>query len=219
MHLMFDLDGTLADSRVGITRCIQHALTEAGAIAPPLEELTRYVGPPLSAAFASLLRTDDMRQIQRAITSYRRCFDLVGLVENRLFPGIPEMLLAFEAAGHDMFVVTSKPRLYALRILEHLGIRSMFRAVHGPELEARRYTKEGLIREALVSAPPGTNHAIMIGDRAEDVHGAEANGLGTVAVAWGYGDPQELDAARPDRIVASPGELMAYVLELESAST
>lgn len=118
MQLMFDLDGTLTDSRVGVTRCLAHALGEAGVVIPPVEELTRYVGPPLASSFATLLNTFDAQLIERAIETYRRRFEQVGMFENGLFPGIVEMLEEFQNAGHDLFVVTAKPRRYAVQILE-----------------------------------------------------------------------------------------------------
>jgi phosphoglycolate phosphatase len=211
MQLMFDLDGTLTDSRVGVTRCIQHALIEAGMVVPPIEDLTRYVGPPLPASFATLLRTSDAQQIEKTIASYRRRFEQLGMFENSLYPGIAETLRAFEQRGHEMYVVTAKPRAYALRILEHFGITQLFRGVYGPELDAREYSKESLIREARIGTSAHAGRAVVIGDRAEDVRGAKRNGLGSVGVTWGYGDREELKAAQPDRIVESTGELMAYI--------
>jgi phosphoglycolate phosphatase len=122
-----------------------------------------------------------------------------------------ETLEAFEAAGYAMCVVTAKPRVYALRILEHFAIAQLFRSVHGPELSARDYTKESLIREACVGAPQRISLTVMIGDSGEDVRGAKSNGIGSVAVTWGYGDREELEAAQPDRIVASSTELRDYI--------
>jgi phosphoglycolate phosphatase len=210
MQLMFDLDGTLTDSRVGVTRCIQHALAEAGVVAPPAEELTRYVGPPLAGSFETLLGTSDAQQVEEAIAAYRRRFEHVGIFENSLYPDIAEMLAVFEAASHELCVVTAKPRVYALRILEHFGIARLFRGVHGPELGARHYTKESLIREARASAST-LAEAAMVGDRAEDIRGAKSNGVGSVAVTWGYGNREELEGAQPDRIVASCSELLEYI--------
>ena len=208
---MFDLDGTLTDSRLGVSRCIQHALAEAGAVAPSIEELTRYVGPPLPGSFATLLGTSNAQHIERAIAAYRHRFDQIGIFENRVYPGMVETLEAFEAAGYGMCVVTAKPRVYALRVLEHVGIARLFRGVYGPELSARDYTKESLIREACEGTPEPTGRAVMIGDRGEDVRGAKSNGIGSVAVTWGYGDREELEAAQPDRIVASCSELRDYI--------
>lgn len=208
---MFDLDGTLTDSREGVIRCIQQALVEADIVPPSIEELTRYVGPPLPASFATLLGTSDVERIERAIATYRHRFEQVGMFENRLYPGIPEMLAAFGVADHEMCVVTAKPRAYAVQILEYFGIARLFCGVYGPELGDRSYTKASLIREACIGMSARAVRAVMIGDRAEDVHGAKSNDLGSVAVTWGYGDREELEGAQPDRIVVSSGELVEYI--------
>ena len=121
------------------------------------------------------------------------------------------MLAAFAAAGHDLSVVTGKPRVYAVRVLNHFGIVQLFRGVYGPELGARDHTKASLIRAACVEAPAPASPAAMIGDRADDVIGARSTGVGAVAVTWGYGDRSELEAAGPDRIVTSSPELVDYI--------
>jgi phosphoglycolate phosphatase len=216
MLLLFDLDGTLTDSRPGIARCLEHALADAGAAVPSIEELSRYVGPPLADSLASLLGTADGSRIERAIEAYRRRFEQIGMFENQLYPAIVETLTAFEAAVHVMSVVTIKPRVYARRILEHFEIARLFRGVYGPEMDARNCTKAALIRDACADAWAEAGRVIMIGDRAEDVHGARAVGAGAVAVAWGYGSRDELEAAGPDRIVASCGELRDYVGNMAS---
>jgi phosphoglycolate phosphatase len=208
---MFDLDGTLSDSRPGITRCIQHALGQAGAVVPPPEDLTRYVGPPLARSFATLLGTSDAGRIEAAIGAYRARYEAVGIFESRLYPGIREMLSAFEGAGHEMCVVTAKPTVYARRVLEHFDVSRLFRGVYGPGLSARDYSKTSLIRDAIDDAPGGLQGTVMLGDRAEDVQGARSNAIGAVAVAWGYGTHEELEQAMPDRIVTSTGELEEYV--------
>lgn len=209
MQVMFDLDGTLTDSRVGVVRCIAQALEDAGVESPPTDELRQYVGPPLAASFERLLRTDDADRIERAIAVYRHRFERVGMFENHLYPGVADMLDAL-TPHHELHVVTAKPRVYAIRILEHFGLSKRFRSVNGPELGARNYTKESLIRE-VVARLRGTQEGLMVGDRAEDVLGAKRNAVRTVAVSWGYGDRYELEAASPDRIVDSSDELVEHV--------
>ena len=211
MHLLFVLDGTLTDSREGIVRCIQHALAEVGAFVRPLEELTHYVGPPLPASFAALLGTTDVARVDAALAAYRRRFERVGMLENRLFPGIAEALEECAGAGHGICVVSAKPRVYSRRILKHFAIASLIRGVYGPGLGDRAYTKESLIREACLREQVQGNRAVMIGDRAEDVLGAKRNGVDAVAVTWGYGEREELEAARPSCIVTSCDELLDYI--------
>jgi phosphoglycolate phosphatase len=211
MHLLFDLDGTLTDSREGVVRCIQHALAELGILVPPVEELTRYVGPPLPSSFATLLGTSDPARIELAIAAYRQRFERVGIFENALYPGIEEALAEFAAAGRCLCVVTAKPRFYARQILEHFNVAKLFRGIYGPELGQRQYSKESLIREACVEEKVTPLKAIMIGDRAEDILGAKRNALYSVGATWGYGEREELEAAQPDCLVTSSEELVEYI--------
>jgi ribonucleotide monophosphatase NagD (HAD superfamily) len=139
------------------------------------------------------------------------------MFENSLYPGIGEMLAIFGAMGYDMYIVTAKPCAYARQILEHFGIVQWFREVHGPELGERTYTKESLIGAARLRTKD-VSPAVMIGDRAEDVSGAKMNGMGSVAVTWGYGERDELEAAQPDAIVASSQELIDYVCSTQTNS-
>lgn len=208
MHVLFDLDGTLTDSRAGIARCIQHALGELGVMCPDEETLTEYVGPPLAAAFSALLETSDHAQIDRAIAAFRRRFEPVGMFENALYPGVAEAILELAAIGFRLSVVTAKPHVYATKILEHFGLADHFSRVYGPELADRTYSKEGLIRQACVMERLSPHDAVMVGDRVEDILGAKANGLRSVAVLWGYGNDAELEAAQPDHIVTTSAELV-----------
>lgn len=218
MQILFDLDGTLADSRDGITSCLLHALADAGAPAPPPEGLSACIGPPLATSLANLLGTSDPRRIERAIAVYRRRYEEEGILQHVLYPGILDMLSALRDDGHWLGVVTAKPRVYAMRIVEHLGIRLLVPRVVGPDLSARRYTKETLIQSACAEwrISPG---AVMVGDRGDDVSGAKANGLRAVGVTWGYGSFDELRAAGADRLVNHPAEVVRLVSETQESTS
>jgi phosphoglycolate phosphatase len=207
MNLLFDLDGTLTDPGVGITRCIQHALRGLGREAPACAELERFVGPPLAGTFAELLASGDADLVARAIALYRERFGVLGLFENALYPEIPAALAALAAQGHHLWVVTSKPTVYARRIVEHFGLRDRFRAVYGSELDGRNTDKTDLIREVLDREGLHPEDTWMIGDRALDVRGGRRNRVWTAGVLWGYGSEVELRGEQPDRLLRHPAEL------------
>ncbi len=211
VHLLFDLDGTLTDPLLGISRCLSHAVVALGRSPPDLAGLARFVGPPLRATFAELLETDDKGEIERAVAAYRERFGRVGLYENAVYPGIPDALEALAAAGHRQWVVTSKPHPYARRIVGHFGLESWFEGVYGAELDGRNSDKADLVR--LVVATEGLDPAAtwMIGDRDLDVRGGRSNGTRTAGVLWGYGTLAELAAAGPDLLVARPDELVGQL--------
>ncbi len=218
-YLFFDLDGTLTDSRPGIVASYRHAMAVLGREAPADAELTRYVGPPLGECLAVLLQTGDAALVERAIAAYRSRFERVGMFENALYPGVDEAIAALARSGRDLFVVTAKPAPYARRILEHFGIAGFFRRVHGPQLGDRRHTKATLVRALLASTGIAPDSAVMIGDRADDVVGARENGLGAVAVTWGYGCRDELEAAGADALVDSTAGLLDYIARAKGAGT
>lgn len=205
--LLFDLDGTLTDPREGITRCIAHALVRMGRTAPPLDELVFAIGPPLRPTFGRLLETDDRERIEAALAAYRERFATVGLFENALYANIRESLQAAHDAGHRLYLATSKPHVYATRILDHFGIATYFSGVYGSELDGRRDDKGELIAHLLASEQLAAAECRMFGDRMHDVLGAAKNGVETIGVTWGFGSHNELTTAGARALCHAPGDL------------
>lgn len=207
MNLLFDLDGTLTDPFPGITRSLIYALTELGYAAPEADALRWCIGPPLRKTLARLLQTDDETRIHTAIAKYRERFTTVGLFENEVYPGIPEALATLGARGHRLFVATSKPQVYAQRIIEHFGLNAHFSHVYGSELDGTRGDKGELIAHIIRQENLKASEVLMIGDREHDVLGALCNGIQTVGVLWGYGTEEELRNAGAARVVSETVEL------------
>ncbi len=218
MNILFDLDGTLTDPYQGIRNCIAHALDRMGAPVP--ERLEWCVGPPLRESFAKLLEGRPGGDVEQAMALYRERFAERGMYENALYPGVPEMLGALTAAGHALFVATSKPWVYAEKIVEHFGLSRHFRRVHGAELDGTRTAKGELIRYILEREGIEAPQTVMVGDREHDLIGAANNGLRAVAAGWGYGSREELSSQHPEAIIAAPIKAGAYLLamSLESSS-
>ena len=208
-HIFFDLDGTLIDPRDGIVRSLQYALEAMGAAIPETASLECFIGPPLAGTFGHLLGTEDRERIQQAIAAYRVRFGTTGLFESRVYEGIRDALRTLHASGRSLWIVTSKPTVYSEVIVEHHGLRPYFRKVYGSELNGDRTDKAVLIRYVLETEGLSPREVLMVGDRAHDVLGARANGVGCLAVRWGFGSEDELESARPDAIVSSTVELTA----------
>jgi len=205
--LFFDLDGTLTDPREGITRCLQYGVERLGRPSPEQAELVQYIGPPLRWTFPRLLGTDDADLVEAAIRHYRVRYADVGLFENELYPGVPEMLAALKGRGFKLYVATSKPTVYADRIIRHFGIDCYFEDVFGPELDGRFDDKTELVAHILQVLPVEPQDAVMIGDRASDIASGKSNGTRTIGVTYGFGDLAELAEAEPDCICKSPVEI------------
>ena len=216
MNLLFDLDGTLTDPHEGILRCLQHALVTLGHPLPDATTLERFIGPPLAESFQVLLGTTDELQLQKAIAAYRSRFSVQGIFENQLYPDVPSGLSSLCASGHRLWIVTSKPKIYAQRIVAHFGLGRYFQAVYGSELNGERANKAELIRYVLDQENLVVKDTLMIGDREHDVLGARANDLGAVGVMWGYGSTAELKSAKPAALVNSVAELIECVCRLAS---
>ncbi len=211
--ILLDLDGTLTASGPGIANCARHALRTVGHPGLGEDALRGFVGPPLAESFATLagLPAD---QVPTAVAAYRERYLRVGMFENEVYPGIPELLRDLAAAGRTLAVATSKVEAYAERVLAHFGLAPFFQVVVGSELDGRRTAKREVVAEALtrLAAFGDVRRAVMIGDRQFDVVGAQANGLPSVAVLWGYGSVQELNAAGATALVTDTVELAGLLL-------
>ena len=210
--VLFDLDGTLTDPREGITRCIAYALERMGLVPPPLDDLTFAIGPPLRASLAKLIGTDSRDEVERAIGHYRERFADVGLFENAPYEGIAPALARLREAGLPLFVATSKPRVYAERIVRHFALDAHFEAVHGCELDGTREDKRDLLAHLLPHHGLDPRVTAMVGDRGADMIAARHHGANAVGVLWGYGSRDELQAAGASHCAAAPGDLAPILL-------
>jgi len=211
MILLFDLDGTLTDPRSGIVGCIRFALEQLGSPCPSDDVLAAFIGPPLRATFATLLETTDASRVEAAMDLYRQRFVCSGLYDNRVYAGVPDMLEQAREMATAMYVATSKPAVYAERIVQHFGLDHHFRKVYGPELDGRREDKVELVAYLLANEGVDAKAAVMVGDRAADVRSAKANGVESIGVLWGYGSERELLDAGADVLCKTPSELAAHL--------
>jgi len=209
--ILFDLDGTLTDPAEGITRSIAYALGRMGLEPPPLADLTFAIGPPLRRSLARLIGSEAHEAIERTLAFYRERFADVGLFENAVYDGIVETLTELSADGAALYVATSKPRVYAERIVRHFGLDAHFLAVHGCELDGTREDKRDLLAHLLPRHAIDPRDAVMIGDRGADMVAARHHGVRAVGALWGYGSREELEAAGAHALCALPREIPASV--------
>jgi phosphoglycolate phosphatase len=209
--LLFDLDGTLMDSQLGIVRCFQYALGQLGRPCPADAVLASFIGPPLRSAFATLLAGPEPAAIERAVALYRQRLADVGLYENRVYDGVPAMLARAQMLASALYVVTSKMTLFARRGLAHFALDHAFTDVYGCEPDGRLEDKAELLAHVLATERIPAEAAIMIGDRAVDILAARANGVSSIGVLWGYGSEAELVDGGVDELCVAPHELDACV--------
>lgn len=212
-YILFDLDGTLTDSRPGIINSLQHALRFYGIERPP-EDLIQFIGPPLAYTFREGFGFSPERE-KEAVAKYREYFADKGIFENAVYPGVESMLRALCGAEKTLAVATSKPEEYSKRILEHFGIARYFRFIAGSRMDETRSDKAEVIAYALSSCGvPSAADAIMVGDRNTDIAGARKNGAESVGILYGYGGREELRSAGADHIIATVPELTDFLLSV-----
>ena len=207
--VLFDLDGTLTDPETGISRSIRHALDALGARYPDDASLKTWIGPPLLESFSAWLKSDELAA--KAVASYRERFSSVGLYENVLYPGIEQCLRELRDREFRLFVATSKPTVFAERIIDHFELRQFFDAVYGSELDGRLADKADLIGHVLDSAKLGRKETVMVGDRRHDMLGAAHHDVASIGVLWGFGSRDELESAGAGALCARVGELPTMI--------
>ncbi len=205
--ILFDLDGTLTDPKIGITTSVQYALQKMGIKEEDPDGLIPFIGPPLLTSFKELYHMSDKEAVQ-AIGYYRERFSVTGLYENKVYEGMEELLANLKIRGKKLIVATSKPTEFSVQILEHFGLKQYFAAIVGSNFDGTRTEKSDVIEFALSGENiTDLSKVVMIGDRKYDISGAKQNHIDVIAVAYGYGSQEELAAADPDYIVSSVSEL------------
>jgi len=209
-HILFDLDGTLVDSREAIRAALDHALQSLGRHYPTDCPVERLIGTPLVDIFRE--QFDIVGETaERAIMHYREHYDRQAQAGTRVYEHVAETLERLCASGVGLFVATVKPSPIAEKVLREMGLHHYFRGVAGSSMDHARRDKGDIIRHALQRHDLEAGHSVMVGDRAQDIHGARQNGLYAVGVTYGFGSLSELSAAGPDHLVACASEIPALL--------
>ena len=208
--ILFDLDGTLTDSGEGIINCAIYALEYYGLPIPSREELRSIVGPPLHKSLVKF--GVPVEEADNAVAKYRERYIPIGKFENTPYPGVQDLLERLKADGHHLFVATSKPEAMSVEILEHFGLAHYFDRICGASLDTSRSSKEAVIAYLLNECGAQEN-AIMVGDTDFDVIGANAHGIPTIGVSWGYGTVESMEKAGAAAIVHTMDELYTALVK------
>ena len=211
-YLLFDLDGTLTEPFEGITKSVSYALASCGIEENDLENLKKFIGPPLVDAFMEYYGFDETKA-KYALEKYRERFSRVGWMENKVYPGIPELLSDLKNDGRILVIATSKPEFFTQNIINHFDLTKYFDSVVGATMDEKRNTKAEIIKEIFdrFKLYGKENEVIMIGDRKHDIFGAKAFNIKSAGVRWGYADDGELEAAGADYIFNNIDELRNFL--------
>jgi len=206
--VLFDLDGTITDSKMGITKSAQYALAQYGIKVDNLDELEKFIGPPLADSFKEFYGFSNEKAIE-AVEHYRVYYKEKGLYDNILYPMVEDMLIELKACGKTLVIATSKPTVFAKKILDHYDISKYFVDIVGSNLDGTRNAKDEVIMHALSNLDDvKLDSVVMIGDREHDLIGAQKNNIEAIGVTYGFGSYDELKEHNPAYIVNSVDELM-----------
>ncbi len=228
--VIFDLDGTLIDSRIGIHSSVVHTLQVMGSEAVGQDVLSQFIGPPLIDSFQRVCGMSEA-DAERAVAVYKDYFAVEGIKGYEVYEDVPEMLWLLRASGVAMAIATTKDEVFARQILLEADLLPYFTEVIGSDHEGTMLRKPELIAAALSAvqsaagvaaptassagaAPPADSspRMAMVGDHGLDVLGAKANGIAAIAVAYGFGDLDDIKEAGPDHIAESVLELRQLLL-------
>ena len=213
-YILFDLDGTLTDSREGILNCVRAAIEDYGDPVPEEETLLRFIGPPLQDSFVRFCGYSPAKAAQ-AVERFRSRYEPVGQYENQAAPGMEAMMGRLREKGYVLALASSKPQNLCDSICARFGFAPHFSALVGSPPKGD-WEKEDVIREALRQLGLTAGDAarvLMVGDRKFDVLGARACGVDCAGVEFfGYAPPGELQEAGAVAVVSTAEELEAFIL-------
>jgi len=205
--ILFDLDGTLTDPKVGITRSVQYALRHFDINVENPDDLCKFIGPPLRDSFKEFYGFDD-DSAEIATEKYRERFRTTGIYENEIYDGMEDLLRKLKSSGKTLIVATSKPTDFAKIVLEHFNVDKYFSFISGSEMNGERTDKAEVLKYAFEKCNiHDMSSCIMIGDRKFDIIGAKSVGISSIGVLYGYGGKEELMEADADYLAEDIREL------------
>lgn len=210
-HLIFDLDGTLINSKLGLHNSLDYMLTQMNIDLNGAEIVDQLIGPPIQDGLKKVLGFDD-KQVDLGVRLFREYYSQRGLYEGELYPGILELLEELLQQGKRLYVATSKKDQFVSIVLRHFELDRYLVDSQGAG-DGGRHTKAGLITELMDrnQITPSAN-VVMIGDTKYDLVGGKANEISTIAVGYGFGNSEELRALNPDYFVEEVEELFELLV-------
>lgn len=209
-NILFDLDGTIIDSKEGILNSVCYALDKMGREIPDKKDLMCFIGPPLSYSFATFCGMNE-EETEKAVAFYRENYAPRGVFEFAVYPGVETMLKKLSSSGRRLYLATSKPEVFAKQILEKAGLDGHFTAICGSLIPSGRDKKEEVISYLVETESLSLEETVMVGDRSYDAEGAHAVGLVAIGVSYGYGTVKELNRAGFEAIATSAKDLTALI--------
>ena len=211
--VLFDFDGTVADTGKGIFNGVFHVLDSMGIDPPEPEKLRYFIGPPLHESFRIVFGFNE-EECKAAVATYREYYSAKGIFELTMYDGMEELFRELKARGIKLGISSSKPEIFLLRIVDKFGLSELFDTVKGSDIDYIHSDKSLIIRRATEAMNlPGSAKVLMVGDRCFDINGAKKAGVDSAGVLFGYGSREEFEEAGADYIVADTNELFGIITD------
>ena len=211
-RILFDVDGTLTDPFLGITRSVAYSLKSFGIEVDDLETLKPFIGPPLDVSFREYYHMDEA-QSWEAVEKYREYFSKKGLFENKVYEGMEDFLQSLLNMDMKLYVCTSKPEVFAKEILDHFSLTPYFTGIYGATLDGSLKNKGDVIAHCIKQEQLNIQDCMMVGDRQHDIVGAHQNQIPCIGVLYGYGSLEEFQEYHCDYIAKDLIELKKIIEE------
>lgn len=210
--VIFDFDGTVVDTGEGILKSLQYSFREMGREVPPMEELKKFIGPPVHYSYTHFYGVSE-EQVGLYIKKYRERYKVKGIYESCLYDGMKDLLLSLKEKGVKLGIASSKPEHLIYDVADFLGVTDLFDAIVGVKVDDSNHsTKAGLVLEAMkILGATDKNKVLMVGDRKFDIDGAAGADVKSCGALWGYGDEEEFRAHNADFIVSVPEDIKKLV--------
>lgn len=190
-YIIFDLDGTLSDSKEGITKSVQYALKKVGIIEDDLDNLNHFVGPPMVEEYMKSYGMSKEKAFE-TLDYYRERYVPTGIYETKIYPGIKEILEALKQNSFKMGMATSKPEGMAEEVAKYLEIFDYFDIICGADLHGPIQSKASVLNKLFETSDFKKEESVLIGDTKFDVEGANEVGIDSLGVSWGTGTKKEM---------------------------
>ncbi|MFD4708024.1 HAD family hydrolase [Gottfriedia sp. NPDC058432] len=210
--ILFDLDGTLTDPKVGILNSVKYALQKMNKAIPFESELLKFIGPPIQQSFSEVCQFNE-KEVLNAVRFYREYFSQNGMIENNVYDGIRELLSDLQKENKRLYVATSKPTVFATKILSHFQLDEFFIQIVGSELDGTRIDKGEIIEYIFEKNNDlSKEDSVMVGDRLHDIKGAKIANIDAIGITYGYGSELELIDAGANAIINNVEQLKKMLL-------
>lgn len=210
-YVIFDLDGTLSDSKEGITKCVQYALEKVGIIEENLEDLEYFVGPPMVEQYMKSYGMSEEKAYE-TLGYYRERYTPIGIYETRAYPGVKEILETLKNNGAKIGMATSKPEGMAIEVAKYLEIEDYFEIICGADLKGPRQSKAEVLNKVFENSDFVKERSVLIGDTHYDIEGANKVGIDSIGIGWGMGSKEEMMDKGASHFFDTSNELIEYLL-------